>query len=88
MRTKLTIDLQHFYRHLRSQKINYEVLKVNEDFENERNAKAVLLGNFYKRITSLMPNVSYIRCNSSSLRSLTTSRRSPTASSVLPRGTK
>ena len=27
MRTKLTIDLQHFYRHLRSQKINYEVLK-------------------------------------------------------------
>ena len=28
MRTKLTIDLQHFYRHLRSQKINYEVLKV------------------------------------------------------------
>ena len=27
MITKLTIDLQHFYRHLRSQKINYEVLK-------------------------------------------------------------
>ena len=27
MRTKLTIDLKHFYSHLRSQKINYEVLK-------------------------------------------------------------
>lgn len=32
MRTKLTIDLQHFYRHLRSQKINYEVLKGDDFF--------------------------------------------------------
>ena len=32
MRTKLTIDLQHFYRHLRSQKINYEVLKDGDVF--------------------------------------------------------
>ena len=31
MRPKLTIDLQHFYRHLRSQKINYEVLKDKLD---------------------------------------------------------